>query len=175
MHDKQSNTRPATAHIPPFGLRMQPELRAAIEAAAKESGRSLNAEIAFRLEESLRPVEPTAQLAAERRKLELVMEYLDWCQAHGNTPEKSFTRFCDFYNNPDRSHDGVSNISGIPQISPDYLRELFGVWFLERDARFPHQSADVRHIINAMEARLEARDKALLAKVEQIAKQRHAE
>jgi len=49
---KESNSRPATAHIPPFGLRMQPELRASLQEAAVENGRSLNAEIVARLEAS---------------------------------------------------------------------------------------------------------------------------
>lgn len=152
---------------------MQPELRAALEESARESGRSLNAEIAYRLEESLRPSKP-AQQAAERRKLELVGEYLDWCQNKGKAPEKSYGEFCDFYNDPTRAHDGVDNVSGIDQITSDYLHELYGVWFLERDARYPHQAADVRYIMEALEAKLEAkldaREQALLYKVEQIAK-----
>jgi hypothetical protein len=40
--------------INPFGLRMPPALKEEIEAAARESGRSLNAEIVSRLEDSLR-------------------------------------------------------------------------------------------------------------------------
>ncbi|MDY4297542.1 MULTISPECIES: Arc family DNA-binding protein [unclassified Xanthomonas] len=47
---KKTETRPSTAAINPFGLRMQPELRERLEAAANEAGRSLNAEIAERLE-----------------------------------------------------------------------------------------------------------------------------
>lgn len=39
-------------NINPFGLRMQPDLREKVEAAAKENHRSLNAEIVARLEES---------------------------------------------------------------------------------------------------------------------------
>ncbi|WP_369040012.1 Arc family DNA-binding protein [Stenotrophomonas maltophilia] len=49
---KKTETRPATATINPFGLRMQQELRERLEAAASESGRSLNAEIVSRLERS---------------------------------------------------------------------------------------------------------------------------
>lgn len=40
-------------NINPFGLRMQPDLRAQIEEAAARNHRSLNAEIVARLEESL--------------------------------------------------------------------------------------------------------------------------
>ena len=39
--------------INPFGLRMPPELKEKIADQAKESGRSVNAEIVHRLEESL--------------------------------------------------------------------------------------------------------------------------
>ena len=39
--------------INPFGLRMPPELRQRLEQAIQESGRSMNAEIVHRLEESL--------------------------------------------------------------------------------------------------------------------------
>ncbi|WP_313416060.1 Arc family DNA-binding protein [Stenotrophomonas sp.] len=49
---RKLETRPATGHINPFGLRMQPELKERLEEAASESGRSLNAEIVARLEES---------------------------------------------------------------------------------------------------------------------------
>lgn len=38
--------------IAPFGVRMQPELKQKIEIAAKTNGRSMNAEIVHRLEQS---------------------------------------------------------------------------------------------------------------------------
>lgn len=40
-------------NIAPFGLRMLPPLRAQLEAAAQQAGRSLNAEIVFRLQSTL--------------------------------------------------------------------------------------------------------------------------
>lgn len=40
-------------NINPFGLRMQPELRAKLEEAARASGRSLNAEITHHLEQAM--------------------------------------------------------------------------------------------------------------------------
>lgn len=45
-----------TAHIPPFGLRLQSVLKAELERAATESGRSLNAEICDRLRQSFEPL-----------------------------------------------------------------------------------------------------------------------
>ena len=44
-----ADTRP-----PPYSMRLDPALRTQLEAAAKAAGRSLHAEIAMRLEESLR-------------------------------------------------------------------------------------------------------------------------
>lgn len=44
--------RKPMANIPPFGLRMQPELKGRVEAAARANNRSLNAEIVDRLERS---------------------------------------------------------------------------------------------------------------------------
>lgn len=46
----------STAHIPPFGLRLQAVLKAELEQAATESGRSLNAEICERLRQSFEPM-----------------------------------------------------------------------------------------------------------------------
>lgn len=39
--------------IAPFGVRMPPELKAQIEQSAKDNGRSINAEVVHRLEESI--------------------------------------------------------------------------------------------------------------------------
>ena len=50
---KAPNTTTApTGLIAPFGLRMLPDLREKVEASAKASGRSMNAEIVARLERS---------------------------------------------------------------------------------------------------------------------------
>ncbi|QXQ04289.1 Arc family DNA-binding protein [Stenotrophomonas indicatrix] len=59
---KKTETRPATGHINPFGLRMQPDLRDRLEAAAAAEGRSLNAEIVARLEESFQMEEGVESL-----------------------------------------------------------------------------------------------------------------
>jgi len=47
-------------NINPFGLRMQPSLRAKVEESAKLNHRSLNAEIVARLEESLQREQTSA-------------------------------------------------------------------------------------------------------------------
>ena len=46
------------AAITPFGLRLQPSLKRRIEEAARANGRSLNSEIAARLEKSLQDEVP---------------------------------------------------------------------------------------------------------------------
>lgn len=50
---KSSDPERKVASIAPFGLRMQPELKQQIEEQARANGRSLNAEIVWRLEQSL--------------------------------------------------------------------------------------------------------------------------
>ena len=55
---KTSSSDRKVASIAPFGLRMPPELKQQIEEQAMASGRSLNAEIVWRLEQSLRADAP---------------------------------------------------------------------------------------------------------------------
>lgn len=50
MAKTHNTTTAPTGQIAPFGLRMLPELREKIEQAARESGRSMNAEIVARLQ-----------------------------------------------------------------------------------------------------------------------------
>jgi hypothetical protein len=68
-HDVAMSTKPtraSTAHIVPFGLRLQPELKARLEESAKKEGRSLNAEIAARLESSFYSEEGMPMLILHR-------------------------------------------------------------------------------------------------------------
>lgn len=46
---------------PPYSMRLDPDLRAKLEAIAKANGRSLHAEISIRLEASLQGEEPVQQ------------------------------------------------------------------------------------------------------------------
>ncbi|MFP2768029.1 Arc family DNA-binding protein [Oceanisphaera sp. KMM 10153] len=43
-----------TRQVKPFGLRMQPELKALLQKLAKDNGRSLNSELIQRLKESVK-------------------------------------------------------------------------------------------------------------------------
>ena len=61
MAKTPKTTTAPTGTIAPFGLRMLPELRAKVEESAKQSGRSMNAEIVSRIESSYTlPNEPYA-------------------------------------------------------------------------------------------------------------------
>ncbi|MBM6397921.1 Arc family DNA-binding protein [Ochrobactrum anthropi] len=51
----QSSMREPVANIPPFGLRMQPDLKRRVEEAAAKNNRSINAEIVATLEEVYPP------------------------------------------------------------------------------------------------------------------------
>lgn len=62
-----TNTRAPTAHLAPFGVRMQPELKERLEASAQQAGRSLNAEIVARLEGSFSTPEHAILLSAFER------------------------------------------------------------------------------------------------------------
>lgn len=46
------------SHIPPFGVRMPPDLKEKIEMASKKSGRSMNAEVVYRLQQSFELLDP---------------------------------------------------------------------------------------------------------------------
>ena len=65
MRDMEDKDR-----ITPYPLRMDPSLRAAIEASAKSSGRSMNAEIVARLEASF-----SGGSSEEMELLKMKMEY----------------------------------------------------------------------------------------------------
>ncbi|MFC4923621.1 Arc family DNA-binding protein [Delftia deserti] len=62
-------TTAPTGQIAPLGLRMLPQMRERIEQAARESGRSLNAEIVHRLAQTL-----GEDFAAEQPALALMRE-----------------------------------------------------------------------------------------------------
>lgn len=62
-------TRLHTANIPPFGLRLQQQLKDTLERAASQAGRSLNSEIVHRLQRSVEAshaeMDPAAVAAVE--------------------------------------------------------------------------------------------------------------
>lgn len=62
-------TTAPTGQLAPFGLRMLPELRDRIEAAARESGRSMNAEVVARLQASFDPAADQSAIREDNRAL----------------------------------------------------------------------------------------------------------
>lgn len=70
MTKSPKTTTAPTGSIAPFGLRMLPELKAKVESAARESGRSMNAEIVTRIEESFDSGADVASLKQKVLELE---------------------------------------------------------------------------------------------------------
>lgn len=82
---KKEIGRPQTAHIAPFGLRLQPELKDRIEAASKENGRSMNAEIVDRLSRSFdagAAIDGSALMIEMRRTQQLLQESIKFNKLH---------------------------------------------------------------------------------------------
>jgi hypothetical protein len=75
MAKTPKTTTAPTGSIAPFGLRMLPELRAKVEASAKESGRSMNAEVVARLEASYK-LEDAMDLVLDQAKQIKELRYL---------------------------------------------------------------------------------------------------
>ncbi len=64
--------------IPPFGLRLQPPLRKLLDAACEESGRSMNAEITRRVEQSFaRPEDEIVRRHVPQSELQQILDRLD--------------------------------------------------------------------------------------------------
>lgn len=74
MSRARNTTTAPTGSIAPLGLRLLPELRVQIEEAAREHGRSLNAEVTARLQSSFEPSDTEQlrdlQLAVARAQVE---------------------------------------------------------------------------------------------------------
>lgn len=64
------NNEMPVANITPFGLRLQPGLKRRVEEAAKANSRSMNAEIAARLEASFSQTQSSSDLADRLQSLE---------------------------------------------------------------------------------------------------------
>lgn len=117
-----------------FMLRFPEGMRNHIAEVAKANNRSMNAEIVARLMESL--LEPPGANVNERRKLELVNSYVQWCRETGADPYKSFSAYAKAYAD-DENGDAIDKVSWISTVDPHYLSELYSTWILERPQRFP--------------------------------------
>ena len=63
---KKTTALPIPSQSPPYSLRMPAELREKLEVIAKEQGRSLNAEIVLRLEQSVAPCSVDSEAVAKK-------------------------------------------------------------------------------------------------------------
>lgn len=119
-----------------FMLRLPDGMRDLISSASREYGRSMNSEIVARLSDSL--ARPELQDARERRKLEVVASYVDWCKETSTPPLEGFSTYSRAYMRA--FEDGAGDlelVSGVSYVSPQYLGELYATWIMERQTRFP--------------------------------------
>lgn len=134
------NVRMSEKQPAPYPLRMPEGMRESLTEAAQSYGRSLNAEIVARLEESFQePAPKPAQLAPEHRKKELLLDYEEWLLDPTNPREEkgSFREYCRLYNGDDPDGEQVDSVSDIDEIEPDYLREMALAWRLyARESRY---------------------------------------
>lgn len=66
----------------------------------------------------------------ERRKGELYIGFLEWCKNNNLDPEKAQTAFANEYNTHG-TRETLGRITDIPEITPQYLRELHLTWGIE--------------------------------------------
>lgn len=86
------------ANITPFGLRMQPDLKARIEEGARLTGRSLNAEIVHRLETYDEEVKRLSDLVlSERREVRLLRSQVETLQVERDASVKELQAFREEY------------------------------------------------------------------------------
>ena len=112
-------------------FRLPWELYEQLKSSADQSGRSLNAEIIFRLETSfLESSQSSVQQAPEMRKAELLLDFEAWSKELGAiTNEKArYREYCNLYNTADPSSELVEHVTAIDIIDPGYLRELAAAW-----------------------------------------------
>lgn len=135
METKKSDRAPQGADK--YVVRFPDGMRDRIAEIAKESGRSMNAEIVQRLGQSF--IDPGMRSAAERRKLELVASYSSWCSRLSLDPLSSFSEYANAYDYAINCRDieELEIISSISSVDVNYLKELYANWIVERPARFP--------------------------------------
>jgi Arc-like DNA binding domain len=124
-------------------FRLPIDLYERLKILADENGTSLNAELVQQLEFAVN--QPQAAKALERRKSELICEFIRWCVENGKDPNgaKQITEFCERYNGAPQilsitdlstySEDcsKIKRILTIENIEPRYLSNLYYVWCIE--------------------------------------------
>lgn len=113
-------------------LRLPISIYERLRIAAEETGRSLNAEIAYRLDVSLstKTLGTDAGQPTERQKAELLLEFESWLRGSSNFQDEKtgYREFCRLYNGADPDWEQVEPVSGIEEVSPRFLRDLALAW-----------------------------------------------
>lgn len=128
-------------------LRLPTGLYERLKGESEMAGRSLNAEIAFRLEMSLLSQAPAtvAKQPTERQKAELLLEFEAWTRSVGalSGEIEAYREFCRVYNGADPDSDLVEPVYGIEEVRPRFLRDLALAWRrYARESAHVHQFTD---------------------------------
>lgn len=123
-------------------FRIPYELYETLKEEAELNNRSINAELVQALQDNFKP-----QLwkQSERRKLELLNEYVQWCNRKGKNHRESESEFRERYLASYEGccvthtglEDGISPVSGVADFDPMHLGQMYGIWLVERPIRFP--------------------------------------
>ena len=108
-------------------LRIPMRVYEQLKQQADDSGRSLNAEIAYRLEASLgERALRNGRLPTERQKVELLLDFESWLQEsqEGQNEKAALKAFCHLYNGGDPDYEQVEPVHGIEEVAPRFLRDL---------------------------------------------------
>lgn len=113
-------------------LRLPISIYEKLRVAAEESGRSLNAEIAYRLDASLntKTLSTDTGQPTERQKAELLLGFEAWLRDSSNSQNEkvAYREFCDLYNGADPDWEQVEPVYGIEEVNPRFLRDLALAW-----------------------------------------------
>ncbi|SMF56509.1 Arc family DNA-binding protein [Pseudogulbenkiania subflava] len=108
-------------------LRLPNKIYARLKAASEQSGRSLNAEIVHRVEESFnsKHLGANAGRPPERQKTELLLDFERWSYSKSPLNEKvAYSEYCRLYNGDDPDQEEVEHVYGIEKIDPRFLIDL---------------------------------------------------
>ena len=109
-------------------MRLHIEVQKKLVEASNRSGRSLNAEIAYRLEQSLDEDAKVnkEKYPMEKQKLELLLDYEDWYVNYRPDLDfkSSMREYCSIYNGEKSDRDGVDFVFGVDRIDTKSLKDL---------------------------------------------------
>lgn len=118
-------------------FRLPQSLYEKLKTSADSKNVSVNSELVSRLEEAFVP--KGMNQIAERRKLEILSDYVAWCSQRNIDSGSSFRAYAAAYEdsivNGEIDH-GIDLNAAVDQIDPKYLSELYRVWLLESSEKF---------------------------------------